>query len=97
MDQGSLPQGAARVLSKRWTVPIMRALEAGDVRFLALQRALPGITHKVLIEHLRVLERRGIVARNSDGRSAVSYRLTERGVALLPIVDSLSRWDRAAG
>ena len=88
---------ASTLLAKRWTIPILTRLAEGERRFLDLQRQLPGLAHKVLVDHLRVLEKNGLLERTeSRSRRRVIYRLTAQGASLLPIIAELRQW-RAGG
>ena len=62
----------------------MRELAAGATRFSELERALTGISPRTLSLRLRGLEDEEIVA-----RTECDYVLTDKGRALLPIVESL--------
>ena len=68
--------------------------ESGVRRFLELQRLIPGITRKMLTQHLRELERDGIVARKvySEVPLKVEYSLTEYGRTLRPLLKELCDW-----
>jgi DNA-binding HxlR family transcriptional regulator len=55
------------------------------MRFNALQRAIPGLSHKMLTTTLRGLERDGLVTRTAFATipPRVDYELTEQGRSLL--------------
>jgi DNA-binding HxlR family transcriptional regulator len=82
------------VIGGRWKVLILYHLFGGEKRFSELQRAMPGITQKMLTQQLREMERDGIVHRTVHPQvpPRVDYRLTPRGVTLRPIVKSMCRW-----
>ena len=63
-------------------------------RFNQLLSGIPGISDRVLTERLRELEAEGIVERLVDPGPPVrvSYRLTSRGRALEPVLNSISNW-----
>ncbi|HXT14952.1 MAG TPA: winged helix-turn-helix transcriptional regulator [Gemmatimonadaceae bacterium] len=96
MDVGAEPALAVRLLAKRWTIAIVDALRHEDARFGELQRALPGVKHKVLTQHLRLLEAHGVVARVAATEDHVRYHLTSRGAALSPIIAALRQWDEGS-
>src|SRR5690554_1274063 len=49
-------------IGDKWTIMIVGALSTnGPMRFNALQRAIPGLSHKMLTTTLRGLERDGLV------------------------------------
>jgi DNA-binding HxlR family transcriptional regulator len=83
-----------RVLSNKWKPRIILILAWRSRRFSKLHAALPEVSHKVLIEHLRQLEEDGIVARQAKvgGYRRVHYSLTDAGLALLPILGLMVWW-----
>ncbi len=88
-----------RLLMGSWTSYILWHLRRdGPMRFGALQRAIPGLSSKVLTQRLRMLEERGIVYRDHVPSipPAVSYGLTAQGCELGGVFDALedvsSRW-----
>lgn len=96
---GFAAERTARVLAHKWNPTIISLLASGGRRFSKLRSALPEISHKVLIEHLRRLERDGIVTRQAKvgGYRRVHYSLTEAGLALLPIIELMAWWGSAHG
>lgn len=86
---------AFRMLEGRWKMVILFQLFARPVlRFSELERAIPGVSQKMLIQQLRDLERDGIVEREVYPQvpPKVEYRLTEWGRALCPALDELLEW-----
>lgn len=81
-------------LGHRWNALVLWHLTDGPLRYGELQARLPGITPKVLGERLTGLTRRGLLAREvSNGfPREVSYRLTEQGQSLGPIILQLYEW-----
>ena len=80
----------------KWSVPILGRLAHGEARFGRLRAQLAGpdgaeVTSKVLVAELRRLVGAGVVARRQRG-AAVSYRLTAKGRALVPLLDALGDW-----
>ena len=83
------------VIGGKWKPLILWHLYEGGVRrFLELQRLIPGITRKVLTQHLRELERHGVVARQifDEMPLRVEYSLTKYGRTLRPLMRVLSNW-----
>ena len=78
----------------RWKLMILQQLVHGVNRFGALRRALKGISEKILTQHLRELERDGIIKRNvyAEVPLKVEYSLTDAGKALTPIIDAMHDW-----
>ncbi len=81
----------AEIISGKWTLLVIRDLAGGSRRFCELERSCPGISPRTLSERLRALEHEGIVTRHSYAESPprVEYALTEKGEALLPIIDAM--------
>ena len=89
---------ALRMLEGRWKMVIVFHLfDRGVLRFSELERAIPGVSQKVLINQLRELETDGIVARKIYPQvpPKVEYRLTEWGEAMCPALDLLLEWAAA--
>ncbi|WP_255089070.1 MULTISPECIES: helix-turn-helix domain-containing protein [unclassified Synechococcus] len=89
---------ALRVMRGRWKLAILRELLGGVRRFSDLQRALAGVSPKVLTSQLRELEADGVVERQvfPEVPPRVEYRLSSRGRSLIPVLDSLHAWGVAA-
>src|SRR5215207_50832 len=86
---------ALRMLEGRWKLVILFHLFGGKIlRFSELERALPGISQKMLIQQLRQLEEDGIVVRTIYPQvpPKVEYRLTPWGQSLCPALDALLTW-----
>jgi len=85
---------AVDVIRGRWKLMILRELCGGTVRFGELRRALKGVSEKVLTQHLRELERDGILTRVAYDETPprVEYSLTAAGEALKPIIEALHAW-----
>ncbi len=92
-------QTVIRVLEGRWKLLILFQLFGGQIRrFSDLERAIPGVSQKMLIQQLRQLEADGVVTRivHPQVPPKVEYRLTEWGQALCPALDALLLWAEAA-
>ena len=86
---------AIRRLDGRWKLVILFHLFGGKtLRFSDLERAIPGISQKMLAQQLRQLEGDGIVTRtvHAEVPPKVEYRLTKWGQSLCPALDSLLTW-----
>jgi DNA-binding HxlR family transcriptional regulator len=86
---------AISMLEGRWKLVILFQL-FGDktLRFSDLERAIPGISQKMLTQQLRHLERDRIVTRivHPSVPPKVEYHLTEWGQSLCPALDRLLTW-----
>ena len=84
-----------RILEGRWKLVILFHLFDGSVlRFSELERAIPSISQKMLIQQLRQLERDGVVRRivHHQVPPKVEYALTDWGQALCPALDEMLKW-----
>jgi DNA-binding HxlR family transcriptional regulator len=91
-------EGAFRMLEGRWKmVIIFHLFDRGILRFSELERAIPAVSQKMLIQQLRQLERDGIVRRivYHQVPPKVEYGLTEWGQELCPALDALLTWAEA--
>ena len=79
------------LIGSKWTALIVHDLSEGPRRFTELEHACPGISPRTLSERLHMLEQQGIVLRRSYPESPprVEYGLTDKGVALLPIIEEM--------
>jgi DNA-binding HxlR family transcriptional regulator len=86
----------AEIMSAKWTALLVHDLSEGPRRFSELERSCHGISPRTLSERLRALEHEGIVVRQSYAESPprVEYELTDKGAALLPIIDEMRRFGR---
>ena len=87
---------AVELIGRRWAGAILYALAERPHYFAELSLAVPGLSDRLLSQRLRELEAEGIVARSvEDGngsRRRVSYALTEKGRALVPVLRDLRDW-----
>lgn len=86
-----------RHVAARWSVPIVLALATTPHRFNSLQRAVPGISHRLLADSLRRLERDGFVARGVSATRppTVGYHLTTLGSRFVLLVKFVVAWAQA--
>jgi len=86
---------AFKMLEGRWKMLILFHLFDGAVlRFSELERAIPAVSQKMLIQQLRQLETDAIVERivYPEVPPRVEYRLTAWGQALCPALDAILVW-----
>jgi DNA-binding HxlR family transcriptional regulator len=84
----------ADIIGSKWTAIIVHDLSEGPRRFSELERSCPGISPRTLSERLRVLEQDDIIEKHAAARRA-EYELTEKGTALLPIIEEMRRFGRS--
>lgn len=87
-------EAAMRLLGRRWTGGVVRAMLRGAGRFGEIRAAVPGITDAVLTTRLRELCAAGLATREvSDGPPVlVEYRLTPAGRDLRPVLNAVERY-----
>ena len=86
---------ALKILEGRWKLVILFHLFGEKLlRFSDLERAIPAISQKMLVQQLRQMERDGIVRRivHHQVPPKVEYGLTSWGQALCPALDALLKW-----
>ena len=86
----------AEIIGAKWTALLLHDLSEGPRRFTELEHSCARISPRMLSERLRVLEGEGIVLRRSYAESPprVEYELTDKGRALLPVIDAMRCFGR---
>ncbi|MFC7486964.1 winged helix-turn-helix transcriptional regulator [Knoellia sp. CPCC 206453] len=81
----------------KWSVLVVVELASGPRRFRELQRAIDGISQRMLTLTVRRLERDGLVLRTvyPTVPAQVDYRLTATGTSLTHLVKALADWSLA--
>lgn len=84
----------ADLIGGRWKIVLLWYLFQGVQRFSDLQRAIPGITQKVLTHQLRDMEKSGLIKRTvyAEVPPKVEYQITPLGLTLKPVVDAMHHW-----
>lgn len=86
---------ALEVFGDRWTLLIIRDLMfAGKRRFREFLKSDEKISTRILSDRLSMLVREGIVTRSDDPthKQKAVYSLTEKGIALLPVIAQIGMW-----
>jgi DNA-binding HxlR family transcriptional regulator len=83
-----------RRVGDKWSPVIIRLLAERSHGFNELDRAIEGISRRMLMRTLRALEEEGFVSRTSSGVAGgrVEYALTALGVSLRDQLAVLGRW-----
>ncbi|MFI9649267.1 winged helix-turn-helix transcriptional regulator [Streptomyces sp. NPDC052040] len=81
-------------VANKWAFLIIETLGERTKRFSELRNEVQGISHKMLTQNLRMLERNGLVERKVHPTvpPRVEYTLTEPGLALRATVDGMCDW-----
>ncbi|PYE81334.1 winged helix-turn-helix transcriptional regulator [Pseudoroseicyclus aestuarii] len=96
------PRRVLEIFSTKWTSMILHTLHAlhgGQARTGVLQRSLPGISKKMLVQTLREMEASGLIERHVESvvPPAVRYSLTPLGRRFVDLVDLVYDWGRKNG
>ncbi|MBP2404394.1 DNA-binding HxlR family transcriptional regulator [Streptomyces syringium] len=81
-------------VANKWAFLIIENLGERTLRFSELRNEIEGISHKMLTQNLRMLERNGLVVRTVHPTvpPRVEYTLTEPGRGLRATVDGMCDW-----
>jgi DNA-binding HxlR family transcriptional regulator len=81
-------------IANKWALLIIETIGDSTKRFTELKVEVDGISHKMLTQNLRLLERNGLVVREVHPTvpPRVDYTLTEPGQALRATVDAMCNW-----
>jgi DNA-binding HxlR family transcriptional regulator len=84
----------AKLVGDKWTLLIIRDLAEGCKRFSHLQKSVTGISPRTLSDRLVGLEQAGLITREAFAEvpPRVEYRLTEMGVGLIPVIQSMREY-----
>src|ERR1044071_51913 len=84
----------ADIIGGKWKPLVIYYLEERTRRFGELQKLIPGMTKKMLTQHLREMERDGVISRKvyAEVPPKVEYSLTRHGESLKPILKLMSAW-----
>lgn len=85
---------ASDVLGKRWTGLILRLLQSGPMRFSEIESHIPKLSPRMLSQRLRELEEEQIITRDVHAERSIMvvYALTNKGEAMIPIIEELRKW-----
>jgi DNA-binding HxlR family transcriptional regulator len=86
---------ALQVVGDKYSLQILNLLLQNEAqRFVQLEATIQGISPRTLSARLKHLEAHGLLSRKAYATipPKVEYRITERGMAITPIVVSLSQW-----
>lgn len=83
------------LIGGKWKPIILHLIKHDVNRFGTLKRSMPRISKKVLTEQLRELENDSLISRHAYTTAAphvVVYHLTEQGISLRNLIDSMIEW-----
>lgn len=95
-DIKSTPFGyTISIIGGKWKMIIMFQLVEYEVlRYGELKRCIGQISDKILNNQLKELEKDGIIIRKEYPQipPRVEYRLSKRGLSLMPILEEMCKW-----
>ncbi|ODR97250.1 transcriptional regulator [Methyloceanibacter stevinii] len=82
------------IVGDRWTLVILRDLLMGKRRFSQFLESPERVATNVLTDRLALMEREGLVTKTlyQERPKRYEYRLSEKGEALLPVLQAMARW-----
>jgi DNA-binding HxlR family transcriptional regulator len=86
---------AIGTIGNKWKPIIIDVIGTRTIRFGQLDTIIPLISRKVLTEQLKELEEDGLLERLAykEIPPRVEYKLSEKGLAFLPILDNIKQWN----
>lgn len=83
------------IIGSRWKPTIIYVLRDRKLRFGQIQAVIGKISTKVFSQSLKELEADEIILREEFAEMPVrvEYSLTAKGVALIPIIIALAKWE----
>jgi DNA-binding HxlR family transcriptional regulator len=82
------------VVGDKWSLLVVRDLSSGKTRFTEILASPEGVTTNILADRLKRLEQQGVIRRAlyQDRPPRYAYELTDKGRALLPVLEAMCRW-----
>lgn len=85
---------AINAIGGKWNLIVLYWLDIEKRRFTELRRLIPDVSHKVLTETLRDLEREGLIERTVHAMSPshVEYAISAHGQSVRPLIHTIRAW-----
>ncbi len=85
---------ALHLIGGKWKMPILWRLRDRVWRYSQLRRDLKRVSHKMLTQHLRELERSSLITRTVHPvvPPHVEYAITNLGLTTIPAIETLRAW-----
>lgn len=92
-------QDTIYVVGGKWKLPIINAMCNGHKRFREIERAIPGISTRMLSRELKEMEANGLIKRTvyDDMPVSVEYTVTAYCRSFGDIILEMIRWGKAHG
>lgn len=91
-------EALSNILGKKWVAVIIWKIQNNKMRFGELQRSIDGCSKKMLTQQLELLISNGIIVNDknvSNNTVESNYYLSESGLALLPIMETMIYWSNS--
>jgi len=90
-------QEGLMMLGDYWILSIIDSLRAGEKRFCQLEKDVTGINPTTLTNRLKRLDREEVIRRRQKtlDKQSVTYALTQKGRAILPIIKEIGKFAHA--
>jgi DNA-binding HxlR family transcriptional regulator len=94
MNDGGAVREVFDRISDKWSLLVVGALREGPLRFGELEKAITGISQRMLTLTLKHLVQNGLVSRTAYAEvpPRVEYEVTPLGRTLVPLVIALAEW-----
>lgn len=85
---------ALHLIGGKWKMPILWRLKDRVWRYNEIRRDLTRVSHKMLTQQLRELERAGLITRTVHPvvPPHVDYEITDLGLTTIPVIEALRAW-----
>lgn len=84
---------ALLLINGRWKLPVLFfLLNNGSGTFSDFIKLLPDVSDRMLALHLREMISDALIVKEKNGVSVIYY-LTDKGISLKPVMDSLAAWN----
>ncbi|MBE6488875.1 MAG: helix-turn-helix transcriptional regulator [Methanosphaera stadtmanae] len=83
---------ALTIINKKWVILIIRDMFFGKKHFNEFKENKPQLSNKVLSNCLKDMQNNGLIKRNEDENSEITYELTDKGLALNKVLYELVRF-----
>ena len=82
------------LVGDRWSLVIVRDMLTGKAKFGDFLASPERVPTNILTARLKRMEQSGLVAKQAyqSNPARFEYRLTEKGAALLPVLQDICRW-----
>ncbi|MEO5499417.1 MAG: helix-turn-helix domain-containing protein [Candidatus Saccharimonadales bacterium] len=77
------------IIGQKWTALILRDLSSGPKRFRDFENSLPTLNPRTLSARLESLKEQDVISCCDDSSG---YQLTEKGIALIPVLKAMAAW-----